>query len=326
MNSIFNYFLKELILLSKQRVIVPFYHKVSDENATFEKHLYAARKTKDFKYDLNVFSKFYRPISLHKFIEISNNKKQIHQNYFHITFDDGLSNFYKIVAPILKERKIPATVFINTDFVDNKSLFFRYKASLLYQAYEQSSTKEKHKFYDFFQQKGGVKETLLSVNFTNKNILDDLAESIGYDFNEFLEKEKPYLTSKQIEDLMDMGFTIGAHSKDHPLYKDISLTAQLNQTKESIHFLTKKFNLDYKAFSFPFTDLDVEMEFFKRIKENDVFDFSFGSSGIKQDHIENNFQRTFFEIGTQKADYYLLKEYSKFMLKTLLRKNFMPRN
>lgn len=325
MNFVSEKLLKVLIGTSNQRLIVPFYHMVTDVVDTYAKHLYIPRKVADFKQDLEVFLNYYKPIKLKEFTSLCTSKKENKQNYFHLTFDDGLSNFYKVVAPILLHKNIPATVFINTDFVDNKSLFYRYKASLLYQTYEISSLEEKRKFYDFFEQKVRIKERLLAVNYNHREQLDRLAKAINFDFNEFLREEKPYLTSTQIQELIDMGFTIGAHSKTHPLYTDITFEEQIIQTKESIDWLVEKFNLNYRVFSFPFTDLNVLKEFFIKSKEEDILDFSFGTSGIKNDNFETNFQRLFFEINNQNADNYLLKEYIKYFLKTPFKKHIMPR-
>jgi peptidoglycan/xylan/chitin deacetylase (PgdA/CDA1 family) len=326
MNFIFESLLKKLIIASKQRVIVPFYHKVSDEESTFEKYLYSSRKVLDFKKDIAVLSNYYSPISMQEFIEISKSTIKLNQNYFHLTFDDGLSNFYKVVAPILLEKKIPATVFINSDFVDNKALFYRYKASLLFQVYEKSSQKEKRKFHEFFNQKKEIKEKLFKVNYNNKEDLDRLANLINYNFEEYLEVEKPYLTTTQIQELIDMGFTIGAHSKSHPLYADISFQEQIDQTKECADWLEKRFNLDYCVFSFPFTDLNVSKEFFLKLARERVLDVSFGSAGIKNDAFKTNFHRLFFEIGDENAKSYLIKEYVKYFLKAPFNKNTMPRN
>ncbi len=316
--------LKNLISGSKQRVLLPFYHKVTDDKNSFAKDLYIPRKIIDFKNDLDVLLKYYKSISLQEFISISK-QKSIKENYFHLTFDDGLSNFYKVVAPILLEKKIAATVFINTDFVDNKSLFYRYKASLLYQIYEKSTTNNKNKFYDFFNEKGTVKERLFAINYQNKLFLDELASVVNYSFEEYLEKEKPYLTSHQIQELIDMGFTIGAHSKSHPLYSMISLDEQLDETIESINWLVNKFQLNYKAFSFPHTDLEVTYDFFEKLAKTNEIDVSFGTSGIKKDTLKTNFQRIVFEIAKPNMENYLIKEYIKYLLKIPLFKNVMPR-
>lgn len=326
MNHFLENLLKKLISSSNQRMLLPFYHKVTDEVNTFTKHLYPPRRINDFKADLSVLKKYYQPISVQEFSRISKSKEKLTKNYFHVTFDDGLSNFYKVAAPILLENNIPATVFVNSDFVDNKSLFYRYKASLLYQFFAESSEKEKSKFYDFFEEKKKIKENLFSINFNNKDLLDDLANVINYSFDEYLEKEKPYLSSTQIEELIAMGFTIGAHSKNHPLYSDITFEEQINQTKECINWLVKKFNLDDKVFSFPFTDLDVSNAFFEKLSKEKTIDFSFGTSGIKKDNFDTNFQRLSFEIENENAENYLLKEYIKYFLKIPFQKNTMPRN
>jgi peptidoglycan/xylan/chitin deacetylase (PgdA/CDA1 family) len=326
MNAIKKNLLKVLIQTSKQGLLVPFYHMVSDTENTYAAHLYTPRKITDFKHDLDVLSSYYKPLRLKEFRALSLSGKQLKQNYYHLTFDDGLSNFYKVVAPILLERKVPATVFINTDFVDNKALFYRYKASLLYQVYEKSSLKNKHLFYEFFEQKEGVKHQLFAINYNHKSKLDDLADAVGYDFEAFLREEQPYLTTHQINELIDMGFTIGGHSKNHPLYTDIHLDEQIKQTIESVDWLVENFNLDYRVFSFPFTDLNVSKDFFDTSIYRNKIDFSFGTSGIKKEAIQTNFQRIFFEIENQKADNYLLKEYLKFFLKIPFNKNIMPRS
>lgn len=316
--------LKKIIKISKQPLLVPFYHKVIDDEDTFAKYLYKPRKIIDFKNDLDVLCKYYKSITLQEFTSISK-KKSLKENYFHLTFDDGLSNFYKVVAPILLKKKVAATIFINTNFIDNKSLFFRYKASLLYQIYQKSSQKEKYKFYNFFNKKGLVKERLFAVNYINKGVLDDLATAINYSFEEYLDTEKPYLSSNQIQELIDMGFTIGAHSKTHPLYSLIPFEDQIKQTVESIDCLVGRFNLDYRAFSFPHTDLDVSLDFFQKLAKERKIDISFGSSGIKKDNFETNFQRINFETDNPDLENHLIKEYFKYFLKIPLLKNVMPR-
>ncbi len=122
--------LKALINISKQQLILPFYHLVSDSEPNFVSGLYKPKTIQQFKTDLDCFLKYYQPITLEQVIHYNKGKIKLEKPSFHLTFDDGLSNFYHIVAPILIEKKIPATVFLNTDFVDNKALFYRYEEVL----------------------------------------------------------------------------------------------------------------------------------------------------------------------------------------------------
>ncbi|MFY0630032.1 MAG: polysaccharide deacetylase family protein [Flavobacteriaceae bacterium] len=315
--------LKTLIRLSNRPMLVPFYHMVSDDENTFADYLYTPRKIKTFKEDLKVLLKHYRVVSLEDFIKLSRQKGKHKKPFVHLTFDDGLANFYDVVAPILHKEKIPATVFVNTDFIDNKRLFYRYKASLLIQFYQRATDDEKQVFHRFLNTKSNVKEKLLAINFHQEKELDQLAENAGYSFSSFLEKEQPYLTSHQIKELINKGFTIGAHSKNHPLFSNLTLDEQVVQAKESIAWLQENFQVDYKAFSFPFTDLGVTKDFFFKMESE--FDVSFGTSGIKKDVQPTNYQRISFELAQTNLGLFLLKQYTKYFFKIPFNKHIMPR-
>lgn len=318
-----SFLLKNLIQASNQRLLLPFYHMVSNDENSFAKYLYPPRKIETFKQDLDFLLENYKPISLQELIKISKDNKLLTQNVFHLTFDDGLTNFYKVVAPILKARNIPATVFVNTNFVDNKELFYRYKASLLLQNFEASTLENQTVFKQFFNT-DNVKEKLLNINFQQKEQLDTLAKKVNVDFDEYLKTEQPYLFSNQIEELIEDGFTIGAHSKNHPLFSDICLKEQIAQTEESLAWLQKTFNINYRAFSFPFTDFGVSKDFFTSISPD--LGISFGTSGIKKDNIYNNFQRISFELADENIESFLVKSYTKYMAKIPFNKHIMPRD
>jgi hypothetical protein len=123
--------MNQLISMTGQRILLPFYHVVSDEGKDHFKHLYPARSVDEFNADLDFIMKYFQPVSLIELIDLINSGKKPKKPVFHLTFDDGLSEFYNIIAPILKERGISATVFLNNDFIDNKQMFYRFKASLL---------------------------------------------------------------------------------------------------------------------------------------------------------------------------------------------------
>jgi len=329
MNASTSKILRALIAKSNQRILIPFYHAVSDNQIDFTNNLYTPRKIKDFEKDLDVLLEFYEPISLKKLIELSNSKKEINKNYFHLTFDDGLANFYEVVAPILLKKNIPATVFINTNFVDNKELFYRYKASLLLNFHTISDTTIKDRFHKFIKRnnssKGKVAIFLLNVKFKNRLELDKLANAVGYDFNEFLKSENPYLSKKKINDLIQQGFTFGAHSLNHPYYSELTLNEQIVQTRNSLNWLEQELGLNYKAFSFPFTDYGVSSNLFSTIYSEKLVDISFGTAGIKVDEQSNHFQRLDCEIGNRKLKKYLIKQYAFFLLKKIFNKHKVNR-
>ena len=53
------------------------------------------------------------------------------KNSFMITFDDGFRELYDIVAPILQEKKLTATIFLTRNYLDNAELGYDNKKSLI---------------------------------------------------------------------------------------------------------------------------------------------------------------------------------------------------
>lgn len=275
---------------------------VSDETPIHVKNLYEARSISEFKEDLDFLLENYKPINLQQLIEITKNKTKPSEDCFHLTFDDGLKELATVVAPILKEKNIPATFFINTDFIDNKALFYRFKESVLAEKYEAKG--------------------LLDFDSKKENEIDELAILLGENFEEYLKNNQPYLSSEDINELIKQGFTIGGHSKNHPRYKNISLEEQVSQTIDSVEFLVEKFNLDYKVFAFPFTDDGVGKEFFNKIEGK--LDLTFGTAGLKKDVISTNLQRIPMEEN-KKGIEIIKSQYLYYILKMFVGKNTVKR-
>ncbi len=303
--------------------VFPFYHlAVKNQTPDFIKHLYNPINIEKFKADLDFFTTNFEPINLTQAIQTNILQSKKIKPSFHLTFDDGLANFYHVIAPILKKRNIPATIFLNPAFIDNKDMFYRYKASVLIDIYKKSNNKQKQIFNKFAKEKN-VKQFLLNITYTNKEQLNELAKEISFDFNSYLKEKKPYLTTKQIKELQKQGFTFGAHSVDHPKYKQIPLKEQLKQTNDSLNWLEQNLQTKHRVFAFPFYDEGVNHDFFEQI--NDKVILTFGTFGLKKDSIPFNIQRLDMEKNNTSAKMYLLKQYIKVLLQRPFNKHQIKR-
>ncbi len=319
-----------LIKITKQGLLLPFYHTVSNENLSHIKHLYPITTTKRFNEDLDFFQKNYSAVSYDYLLENHKNKSLRKERTFFLTFDDGLRQFHDEVAPILIRRGIPATFFVNSDFVDNKNMFFRLKVSILI---EQMNTKgvtagQKSHITTLFSKKGlkyEIPMDLHSITDANKEILDEIAPLLDISFAQYLSVHQPYLNTPQIESLIQQGFTVGAHSVSHPYYPLLNEDAQVMQTLKCIQFLNENFGIKERTFSFPYTDFEIKKTFFDRIK-NEV-DLTFGTANMKLDEIENNFQRIPMEIpDRENAGSIIKSEYLFFLIKMLIGRHMIKRN
>jgi len=300
--------------ITNQKLILPFYHIITDEIPRHIKYLYPIRNIKTFEKDLDFFLKYYKPITLTELKTLINSK--ISKKVFHLTFDDGLSEFYNIVAPILIKKGIPATVFLNTDFIDNKDLFYKFKISIVL------SHLDKVKNITAFNNFKRISKTL---KFNNIIEIDDIAKKHVISFSEYLTEKKPYLTTEQIIKLKEQGFTFGSHSINHPFYSDISLDEQIIQTIKSIDFITNKLKIDDKVFAFPFTDFGISKLFFDSIAKTSKIDLTFGTAGLKKDMVLTNLHRIPMENNFYSAKRIIGGEYIYYIAKSLINKNIIVR-
>src|SRR4030042_2420316 len=121
---------KQLINLTGQNIIFPFYHAVSDESLPHLRHLYSIRSVKKFSKDLDFFLKHYKPVSFSDLFEVLKGTGKVSNPLMALSFDDGLREVYNIIAPLLLKKGIPATFFINTALASNRLLFSNTTACL----------------------------------------------------------------------------------------------------------------------------------------------------------------------------------------------------
>jgi peptidoglycan/xylan/chitin deacetylase (PgdA/CDA1 family) len=297
-----------------QRLIAPFYHAVSDQPLPHIRHLYQLKTVRQFEDDLDFLLRHYTPVDFHQLPAIVENKRKVPgKPPMLLSFDDGLREFYDPIAPILLRKGIPAICFINSGFLDNTDLFFRYKASLLIDALQKCPD-------------AVLLKQIRHTRYADRAQLDLLAQNMGLDFGAFLREQQPYLSSVQVASLLQKGFHFGAHSVDHPEYRLLDQQEQLRQTTKSVETISNKFGLGYRLFSFPFTDFGVSKKFFDVVlEEKKIADFTFGCAGIKTDVNARHIQRIPLEIGDLSAEAILRKELLYFWLKMPFGKNRIHR-
>lgn len=315
---------------SRQHHLSVFYHTVSDVPLAHIRHLYHVRDTTTFKADLDYLLRFYTPIDAATWVAHHQAGGPLPPRAMLLTFDDGLAECYHIIAPILEAKGIPAVFFINSDFVDNRALMFRYQASLLIEQLQGASAALLGAVGDLWSRQGlpfaSPKQSLLQLRWNDRAILEPTAQLCGLSFEAFLQEQQPYMTKVQLQDLLDRGFELGSHSCNHPRYQYIPLAEQLQQTLQSQQWLEAHFALPRRLFAFPFTDFEVSRAFFEHILKKEVFDMTFGGAGLKQERITGQVQRWGVETQDNTPLPRLLHtEYCYYLLKALVGKHIIHR-
>jgi len=275
---------------------LPFYHVASDKRLDYI-NSYTVRTSQQFETELDYLLSQFQPVSLHEIITSPQKFKM------HLTFDDGLKECHSVIAPILKRKGIPATFFVCPDFVDNKALFHRFKRAIL-------------------ETKGVIPHGGKKYFIHEANELDQLALTHQIDFSEY----QPYLKMEEIKSLQTDGFTIGAHSMNHPEFWLLNEEQQYHQVTESMKWVVDHFQPSIRTFSFPFTDDGIKQSLFERLKHDEIVDVTFGTAGLKYDRAENHLQRIPVELNPnwsiRKVVHY---EYFYYFVRSILGRNTVIR-
>jgi peptidoglycan/xylan/chitin deacetylase (PgdA/CDA1 family) len=275
-------------------LLAPLYHIVADEAPAHVKYLFAVRNPRTFSDDLDFFLRECTPVTLAQLHSHAAGEKAIPRRAIFLSFDDGLREVADVIAPILHRRGIPATFFLNSAFVDNQSLLYRHKASLLCERIDKLPDAHLASLRNDLTGAGvdavnqtQLKRLILSIEYKDRSRLDELALALEVDFAAFLREQQPYLRSDQITNLLSQGFTLGAHSVDHPLYAKITLDEQIRQTRESILFLKERFGITTSDFAFPFLSDGVGAEFFAAAYQSNFVQMMFCLNGMPRNDPRN---------------------------------------
>jgi len=280
---------------------------------------------------MDMLLKHYIPVDSEELTKYIYGEKEFTRPVLHVTFDDGLSEFYDVAAPVLLKKGIPATCFICPSFVDNRALMHRHLASLIIgHMHKSQAGSEAWKVFHQWTEKHGFghvyyRNILLSVIQSSKNVLEELAAMLGINIADFLKTRKPYLETVQIIELKSKGFNFGAHSMDHPEFREISHEEIVNQVSESIRLVAEKFKPSGRLFSFPFTDDNLDLSLFEKINAVAAPDITFGCAGIKEDAVTTNIQRFPVELYNDRIEVALKKEFLYYRMLRILGRGMIRR-
>lgn len=316
--------------LTRQALICPFYHTIEPNEPSMIRHLYQPLSLDRFTNDLKFLLKYFNPISAKDLYLSVTQDKPIRKPSFFLTFDDGLREIYDIVFPLLQKKGITAAVFVNTDFIDNKDLFYRYKISLIIEAIHRQPQLEilvQSILNDFVRyETTSVQTRLLALTSTHVPVIDRLLAICNIDLPLFLKKKQPYMTWHQLQELSEAGWHIGSHGTNHFALQELTPDERLKQLIQSFHVISQYVKQDFRMFAFPFTDAGISCEFIQTIFNQHLADIIMGGAGLYLEKIKNHIQRIPMETDYAfSARHIITSEYFYYFAKKMIGKKNLQR-
>jgi peptidoglycan/xylan/chitin deacetylase (PgdA/CDA1 family) len=156
-----------------------------------------------------------------------------------ITFDDGYRNNYTNAFPVLHKKKIPATFFVSTGFVDDRAAlwpdrleFAINKAQISSFAVTWSDGEKRYECQTTAQKilaDGDIRGRLKRVaNDVRETVIASIVTQTQADLQQELSSHPEYapLSWQEIRQMATQGMAIGAHTVSHPILSMLPMTAQ----------------------------------------------------------------------------------------------------
>jgi peptidoglycan/xylan/chitin deacetylase (PgdA/CDA1 family) len=265
-----------------------FYHLVSPQQ---KPHVatYPYKTPEQFKNDLLYLKKNFRLLNYSELKSAVVSGERLDSACAFVSFDDGMRECLEYAIPILSELKVPAIFFLNSDFLDNKKMFYRHKASLcmtqarmLKKPQIEVLLKELNRAFQLdLSSAESICQWLYALNFEDESKIDGACSLMQIDWMAYLKNVKPYLTTGEVQLMVKNGFDIGAHTRDHKLLSLLKPEQITTEIVSSCSDISQLIGSSSVPFAFPFHGRGIASSVLEKIRnENSVVDLMFEATGI----------------------------------------------
>lgn len=252
----------------KNRSLVLMYHRVVTEeernNCLSQDGIIVTAET--FEKQMRFLNEQFQLLSLKEFTECIENGKSYSRNSCLVTFDDGWRDNYRNAYPILTHYRIPAVIFLATDFVGSKKPFWQEKITeLIYRL--RTAVKDEN---DLMQLADKDIESLVRCDQRNlreglssyitllkkkskeerERIVEHLSQLVKVSAQGTTE-EKVFMSWDEIRDMAAHGITFASHGKSHVILTRLPRTEVEREAKDSRSAIEEELAMPVAAFSYP---------------------------------------------------------------------------
>jgi peptidoglycan/xylan/chitin deacetylase (PgdA/CDA1 family) len=225
-------------MLNRNKALILMYHRFRETADG------VSTSARCFAEQLDYLSERYRIVPLSELAGYLTSGRPVPPGLAVITIDDGYRDCYDIAFPILRERKIPATAFVVTDFVDQATWLWTDKVRYVTASASASlleATIEDHSLRIALDGRYSRLKGAERVNTELKQIPDEakdfaiceIAESLGVTIPTVPPAEFFPLSWEQVREMDSSGVEIGSHTVTHPILTRISAPRLRNELRDS---------------------------------------------------------------------------------------------
>jgi len=186
----------------------------------------------------------YSPVSLSEVVARKKNWKQTSPNALAVTVDDGYRDFYLYGYPVFRKYRIPVTVYLVSDFVDQKFWLWWNRLDYVFEHAAVSSVTFKLPGGDFdsgplenrakrLRAAALLCERLKALSNRDRlRSLDYITKRLNVCIPETPSPEWQAMNWEEVREAARNGITFGSHTKTHPILSKIEDSEQIRDEIE----------------------------------------------------------------------------------------------
>jgi peptidoglycan/xylan/chitin deacetylase (PgdA/CDA1 family) len=201
----------------------------------------------EFQWQLDYLKRNYDPVRCADVIEALDAGRPLPKRAVLLTFDDGFSDNYHVAFPALRDRGIPATIFLTTGYIGRSETFwFDHLIYLVARTRLESielpgvpvirldSSRESR-----IRQAGILLRHLKSVSdSTRRDLISALDAQLGVEIDQSDRRLSEPMTWTDVKTMAGAGIEFGSHSVSHPILSRVTdkeeLRSELVESKRRI--------------------------------------------------------------------------------------------
>jgi peptidoglycan/xylan/chitin deacetylase (PgdA/CDA1 family) len=217
-----------------------------------------------FEKQIRLLKERFNVISFEHLYHLLINRKPIAPKTVVLTIDDGYEDFYLYAFPILQKHSVPATIYVVTDFVEQKtwlwpdSLEYLLKNTSItaYSAHlaEHSTTYRLTDMQARMKAWSDIADFCLTLpNKTKLDFITDLATDLKVSLPELPTDEYRSLSWQRLRHLIDCGLIhVGSHTVTHPKLTMVETHDELKyEIKNSKWIIEDRLDKEVTSFCYP---------------------------------------------------------------------------
>jgi len=251
-------------LANRGKVLILMYHRFSNQNDG------EATSAHAFREQLTYLTSHYRIVPLSSIAELIKRGETIPPGLAVITIDDGYRDVYDIAFPILREFQVPATLFLVTDFIEEKAWLWTDKLKFITQqtksrwlevVFDNLLTRIELDDYGSRRQAAYYINAILKKqpNTLKEQTITKIAAAHGVDLPAQATEQFQPLSWDEVRELDAEGIEIGSHTVSHPILTQIDNQQLRYELHESKLHLEARLHRNVDLFCYPNGDCNEEI-------------------------------------------------------------------